>query len=217
MCQMVELYEEGVIKLKRRLHELIQGSDGPLTLNINWEDAEILGPHSTGNFEAPLAFFLCGLSALVFTEPFSSCIVFVSCCCLFFPGDIDVPIILSCAEDKGGRMPWTQGETLVLFCMSCCWKNESPCNLPFLSFCFVFVTGFRVLNGPSALRRAEWLVGIIPTWETDISCVRRVAKPKRRRIAAQIFVIWYWPQHSLRFYYDQKLILFVELRDTFGQ
>lgn len=44
MYQMVEIYKEGVIRLKRRLHELIKTSDGLLTLNINWEDVEILGP-----------------------------------------------------------------------------------------------------------------------------------------------------------------------------
>ena len=42
--QIVELHEEGVIKLKHHLHELIRTSDGPLTLNINWEDVDILGP-----------------------------------------------------------------------------------------------------------------------------------------------------------------------------
>ena len=42
--QLVEFYEEGVIKLKSRLQELIQTSDRPLALNIDWEDVGILGP-----------------------------------------------------------------------------------------------------------------------------------------------------------------------------
>ena len=40
----MEFYEEKVLKLKRHLHESIQTSDGPLMLNINWEDVEVLGP-----------------------------------------------------------------------------------------------------------------------------------------------------------------------------
>ena len=42
--QLVELYEEGVVRLKSRLQELIETSDKPLTLNINWEGVGILGP-----------------------------------------------------------------------------------------------------------------------------------------------------------------------------
>ena len=44
MHQMLKSNKEGVMKLKRWLHELIQTSDGLLTLHINWEDVAVLGP-----------------------------------------------------------------------------------------------------------------------------------------------------------------------------
>ena len=44
LYQLVELHEEGLVKLKNRLHELIQTSDGLLALHINWEDVAVLGP-----------------------------------------------------------------------------------------------------------------------------------------------------------------------------
>ena len=44
LYQMVEFYEEGVVKLKHRLQELIETSDTPLTVNINWGGLRILGP-----------------------------------------------------------------------------------------------------------------------------------------------------------------------------
>ena len=43
LYQMIEFYEVGVIKLKRRLHELIKTWDRPRTININWEDVGVLG------------------------------------------------------------------------------------------------------------------------------------------------------------------------------
>lgn len=42
MYHLVDLYDEEVVKLKRRLHELIQTSDELLTLRINWRDTETL-------------------------------------------------------------------------------------------------------------------------------------------------------------------------------
>ena len=43
LYQMVEFYEGIVVKLKRRLQELVETSDTPLTLNRKWEDEAILG------------------------------------------------------------------------------------------------------------------------------------------------------------------------------
>ena len=42
--QLVSFYERGVIKLKRLLVELIETSDEPLIVNINWGDMVALGP-----------------------------------------------------------------------------------------------------------------------------------------------------------------------------
>ena len=44
MYQLVNFYERGVIKLKRLLVELIETSDEPLKVNINWRDMVDLGP-----------------------------------------------------------------------------------------------------------------------------------------------------------------------------
>ena len=44
LYQLVNFYEGGVIKLKRLLIELIETSDEPLTVNINWRDVVDLGP-----------------------------------------------------------------------------------------------------------------------------------------------------------------------------
>ena len=44
LYQLVNFYERGVIKLKRLLIELIETSDEPLTVNINWRDVVDLGP-----------------------------------------------------------------------------------------------------------------------------------------------------------------------------
>ena len=93
--------------------------------------------------------------------------------------------------------------------MFCCWVNDSHCKLLFLSLCRVSMNGLRVLSIPSVLRCAEWLSGRFPTCKIGFLCVRAGAKPKRRRSAAQIFAIWYWGEHSLRFYCDQKLANFV--------
>lgn len=77
MYQLVELYKGEVIELRWRLHELIQTSDEPLTLHINWRDMEVLGPHSIEFFEAPLASSLDCLriggrgSAFFFNYPYS--------------------------------------------------------------------------------------------------------------------------------------------------
>ena len=43
LYQLVDFYERGVIKLKRLLVELIETSDEPLTVNINWRDVVDLG------------------------------------------------------------------------------------------------------------------------------------------------------------------------------
>ena len=44
LYQLPNFYEKGVIKLKRLLKELIETSDQPLTLPINWEDVVVLPP-----------------------------------------------------------------------------------------------------------------------------------------------------------------------------
>ena len=44
LYQSVSFYERGVIKLKRLLVELIETSDEPLIVNINWGDMVALGP-----------------------------------------------------------------------------------------------------------------------------------------------------------------------------
>ena len=44
LYQLVNFYERGVIRLKRLLIELIETSDEPLTVNINWRDVVDLGP-----------------------------------------------------------------------------------------------------------------------------------------------------------------------------
>ena len=42
--QLVNFYQRGVIKLKRLLIELIETSDEPLTMDINWGDVVALPP-----------------------------------------------------------------------------------------------------------------------------------------------------------------------------
>ena len=44
LYQSVDFYERGVIKLIRLLVELIETSDEPFTVNINWRDVVDLGP-----------------------------------------------------------------------------------------------------------------------------------------------------------------------------
>ena len=44
LYQLANFYEKGVIKFKRILLELIETSDQPLTLPINWRDVVVLGP-----------------------------------------------------------------------------------------------------------------------------------------------------------------------------
>ena len=44
LYQLVDSYERGVIKLKRLLVELIETSDEPLTVDINWGDVVALPP-----------------------------------------------------------------------------------------------------------------------------------------------------------------------------
>ena len=44
LYQLVNFFEGGVIKLKRLLVELIETSDEPITVNINWGDVVALGP-----------------------------------------------------------------------------------------------------------------------------------------------------------------------------
>ena len=44
LYQLVDFYERGVIKLKRLLVELIETSDEPLTVDINWGDVVALPP-----------------------------------------------------------------------------------------------------------------------------------------------------------------------------
>ena len=44
LYQLVDFYERGVIKLERLLVELIETSDEPLTVNMNWRDVVDLGP-----------------------------------------------------------------------------------------------------------------------------------------------------------------------------
>ena len=44
LYQLVDFYERGVIKLRRLLVELIETSDEPLTVDINWGDVVALSP-----------------------------------------------------------------------------------------------------------------------------------------------------------------------------
>ena len=44
MYQAAYEYEEQVVKLKRRLLDLVQSLDEPLSVPISWRDVEILGP-----------------------------------------------------------------------------------------------------------------------------------------------------------------------------
>ena len=44
LYQLVDFYERGVIKLKRLLVELIETSDEPLTVDINWGNVAALPP-----------------------------------------------------------------------------------------------------------------------------------------------------------------------------
>ena len=44
LCQLVNSYERGVIKWKRLLVELIETSNEPLIVNINWGDVVALPP-----------------------------------------------------------------------------------------------------------------------------------------------------------------------------
>ena len=44
LYQLVDFYERGVIKSKRLLVELIETSDEPLTVDINWGDVVALPP-----------------------------------------------------------------------------------------------------------------------------------------------------------------------------
>ena len=44
LYQLANFYEKGVVKFKRLLLELIETSDQPLTLPINWGDVVVLGP-----------------------------------------------------------------------------------------------------------------------------------------------------------------------------
>ena len=43
LYQLVTFYEKEVIRLKPLFQELIETSDHPFTLNINWEDVRVLG------------------------------------------------------------------------------------------------------------------------------------------------------------------------------
>ena len=43
MFQIVNVYEEQIVKLKSRFLDLIESSDEPLTVPINWRDVGILG------------------------------------------------------------------------------------------------------------------------------------------------------------------------------
>ena len=44
LYQLADYYEKRVLNLKRLLKELIETSDQPLSLPINWEDVVALGP-----------------------------------------------------------------------------------------------------------------------------------------------------------------------------
>ena len=58
LYQSVDYYEKRVLNLKRLLKELIDTSDKPLTLPINWEGVVVLPPPFISSFETPLALFL---------------------------------------------------------------------------------------------------------------------------------------------------------------
>ena len=55
LCQFVDFYERGVIKLKRLLVELIETSGEPLTVDINWGMWWLLLLLFIGSFETPFA------------------------------------------------------------------------------------------------------------------------------------------------------------------
>ena len=101
MHPMVELYEEGVIKLKRRLHRLIQTSDGLLTLNVKWEDVEILGlPFHRILSGAICLFPLWAVRIGVLRSRFLLDFDFECRCCSSCLDGIDVRCVLLCVEDK---------------------------------------------------------------------------------------------------------------------
>ena len=79
MDQVAYEYEEQIVKLKRCLIDLIQSSDEPLSVPINWRDVGILGHPFHKVLKVPVTSFGCGgvflavecptslrLSALVF-------------------------------------------------------------------------------------------------------------------------------------------------------
>ena len=50
LYQLVDYYEKSVLNLKRLLKELIETSNEPLTLPINWYDVMFLHPPSSSSF-----------------------------------------------------------------------------------------------------------------------------------------------------------------------
>ena len=49
LYQLADYYEKRVLNLKRLLKELIETSDQPLTLPINWDDVMVLHPPSSSS------------------------------------------------------------------------------------------------------------------------------------------------------------------------
>ena len=54
LYQLVDYYEKRVLNLKRLLKELIETSNQPLTLHINWDDVMILHPPFLSSFSEDL-------------------------------------------------------------------------------------------------------------------------------------------------------------------
>ena len=50
LYQLADYYEKRVLNLKRLLKELIETSNEPLTLPINWDDVMVLHPPSSSSF-----------------------------------------------------------------------------------------------------------------------------------------------------------------------
>ena len=50
LYQLADYYEKRVLNLKRLLKELIETSDQPLALPINWDDMMVLHPPSSSSF-----------------------------------------------------------------------------------------------------------------------------------------------------------------------
>ena len=65
LYQLAKFYENGVVKFKRLLLELIQTSDQPLILAINWGTWWFLVLLFTSSFETPLALLLSILGSRV--------------------------------------------------------------------------------------------------------------------------------------------------------